>query len=90
MDETPFSNREIAEKFEDIKEALGRIEAQTTKTNGRVTVLEAKVVAQKTMTTTAVAIFVVLVIPLIVYSFSQATRCADGSCQTVTNNTINK
>lgn len=40
MDEQPYSNREIREMFIDIKDRLGRIETQTTKTNGRVTHLE--------------------------------------------------
>lgn len=38
--EPEYSNREIDHKMKDITEALGRIEAQTTKTNGRVTALE--------------------------------------------------
>ena len=38
--DTPYQNREIDEKFTDIKETLIRIEKQTTKTNGRVTKLE--------------------------------------------------
>ena len=32
MHDIPYQNREIDEKFSDIKEALGRIEAQTSKT----------------------------------------------------------
>lgn len=32
----PYSNRELDEKFIDIKEQLNRIEAQTTATNGKV------------------------------------------------------
>lgn len=35
-----YSNREIDHMMKDIKETLVRIEAQTTKTNGRVTSLE--------------------------------------------------
>jgi len=80
MEETPFSNREIVEKFSDIKEQLDRIESQTTRTNGRVTALENKVAVQKAVTTVGVAIIATLVIPLAVYAFNQATRCADGSC----------
>lgn len=38
--EAPYQNREIDEKFTDIKDTLGRIEEQTSKTNGRVTRLE--------------------------------------------------
>ena len=37
---SPYKNREIDEKFEDIKGSLDRIESQTTKTNGRVGTLE--------------------------------------------------
>lgn len=40
MTDTPYANREIDEKFTDIKDTLLRIEAQTTKTNGRVNKLE--------------------------------------------------
>jgi hypothetical protein len=40
MDERPYQNREIDEKFGDIKLQLDRIEDQTTKTNGRVRWLE--------------------------------------------------
>lgn len=36
MNEEPYKNREIDEKFEDIKASLIRIETQTTKTNGSV------------------------------------------------------
>lgn len=40
MEPTPYSNREIAEMFQDVRATLARIEGQTTKTNGRVNVLE--------------------------------------------------
>jgi hypothetical protein len=40
MEESPYANREIDEKFSDIKDSLNRIESQTTKTNGRVRWLE--------------------------------------------------
>lgn len=69
---------------------LREIKVQTTEHNHRMSKIEQKQIQQKSMMTTGVAIFVVLVIPLIIYSFAQATKCADGSCQTVTNNTINK
>lgn len=41
MAEQPFSNREITAKFDEIIDIATRIETQTTKTNGRVTALEA-------------------------------------------------
>jgi hypothetical protein len=40
MNDQPYLNREVDEKFNDIKDALLRIETQTTKTNGRVGKLE--------------------------------------------------
>jgi hypothetical protein len=43
MDEKPYENREIREMFTSVQETLGRIETQTTKTNGRVTDLERSV-----------------------------------------------
>ncbi len=40
MPEEPYQNRELREMFGDIKRDLARIETQTTKTNGRVSLLE--------------------------------------------------
>lgn len=40
MHETPYSNRELDEKFDDIKNSLDRIEVQTSKTNGSVASLK--------------------------------------------------
>lgn len=40
MDELPYSNRELREKFHDIQEALHEILLQTKMTNGRVRALE--------------------------------------------------
>ncbi len=40
MQEESYKNRELDEKFGDIKDTLERIEIQTTKTNGRVRFLE--------------------------------------------------
>ena len=40
MNDAPYANRELDEKFTDIRDALARIEGQTSKTNGRVTRLE--------------------------------------------------
>jgi hypothetical protein len=39
-DMTPYSKREIDEKWQEIANALSRIEIQTTTTNGRVSKLE--------------------------------------------------
>lgn len=41
MSDIPYANRELDEKFNDIKASLDRIEVQTRKTNGRVDKLEA-------------------------------------------------
>ena len=38
--DTPYSKREIDEKWSDISDSLTRIEVQTTTTNGRVSALE--------------------------------------------------
>ena len=40
MNDSPYSKREIDEKWNDIANALSRIEIQTTTTNGRVSKLE--------------------------------------------------
>ena len=40
MSETPYKKRELDERFQDIKDSLDRIEAQTTRHNGRLSVVE--------------------------------------------------
>lgn len=40
MSEKPYTNREINEKWENIANALSRIEIQTTTTNGKVAELQ--------------------------------------------------
>lgn len=60
MDPVPYSNREIAEMFQDIKANLGRIELQTIKTNGRVSLLE----GWRQWINGGMAAFAILLIPL--------------------------
>ena len=68
MQEQPYSNREIDIHFQDIKESLARIEAQTTKTNGRVSALEAWKSASVGYTAGAGAC-IVIIIGLVTYIF---------------------
>lgn len=66
MPEEPFKNREIIEMFNDLKNMVTRIEAQTTKTNGRVSSLE----NWKYMAMGGVSILSMLVVPLLVWALS--------------------
>lgn len=61
INDQPYSNRELDEWKTDISKALQRIEEQTKKTNGRVTLLE------KFMWTTlgGIAILAMLIVPII-------------------------
>lgn len=52
----PYSNRELDEKFADIKDSLNRIEEQTKKTNGSVANLK----MWKAYTTGAIAVIMFL------------------------------
>ena len=74
MPEVPYSNRELDQHFNEIKEFLVRIEAQTTRTNGRVTKIEAEYVERKdiiplyqwsTYSKGAVAVLVAIVLPIL-------------------------
>ena len=62
----PYSNREIKEKWDDITNALSRIEVQTTTTNGRVNALE----KWKYMGMGATTILSAVVIPILFWAIS--------------------
>lgn len=64
MNEEPYKNREIDEKFVDIRETLGRIEIQTKMTNGRVTALE----KWRYVIMGAVAVLVSIVVPILAWA----------------------
>lgn len=61
--DTPYSNREINEKFNDIIVRLDRIELQTTKTNGNVIGLK----LWRAWITGALAVVSVVVLPILGY-----------------------
>jgi hypothetical protein len=62
MNDSPYSNREIDTHFAEVKEYLQRIEAQTTRTNGRVTKLE----SWKSLLIGGWSIVLFFVIPLVI------------------------
>ena len=45
---SPYTNRELDHHFQEVKDTLARIEAQTIKTNGRVTKCEENILMGKT------------------------------------------
>lgn len=61
MDDKPYENREIDTMFDEIKQTLTRIEDQTKKTNGRVTMLE----QWKYMGMGATGILTLLIVPIL-------------------------
>lgn len=63
MDSKPYSNRELDEKFQDIKASLDRIEEQTKKTNGSVASLK----LWRAYVTGAVAVLIIIVLPVLGY-----------------------
>jgi hypothetical protein len=62
--DSPYSNREIDSHFQEIKDSLARIEEQTTKTNGRVTSLE----AWKQYIIGCIAVLVLIGLPILTYN----------------------
>jgi len=67
--EEDYSKRELDEKFIDIKDALGRIERQTTATNGKV----ASLILWRAYVVGALAVLTTFVLPLI-FSFIQSGK----------------
>lgn len=67
MNDTPYSNREIDLHFTEIKETLRRIEAQTIRTNGRVTGLE----QWKQYILGCIAVLVLIGLPVLTYNLWQ-------------------
>ena len=64
MDNTEYSKREVDNFMKDIREQLNRIEAQTTKTNGRVSKLE----NWKSYSQGAIAVIVLIIVPLVIFT----------------------
>ena len=62
--EPDFSNREIREMFNDLKGGLSRVEAQVTKTNGRVSSQE----RWQAYINGAITILATLVVPLLAWA----------------------
>lgn len=66
MKESPYTNRELDDHFNDVKTVLARIECQTTKTNGRVNKLE----AWRSLLVGAWFVAYCMVIPLLAYLYT--------------------
>lgn len=79
MTEDPFSNREITEMFKDITNGLTRVEAQTTKTNGRVNDME----KWRAFMTGAMAVLTTLVVPILAWSIYTLVNIQHTIHQTV-------
>ena len=70
MSDLPYTNRELDHHFKDVKETLGRIEAQTTRTNGRVGKLE----DWRSYTAGAVAVIVLIGLPVLAFIATQVIK----------------
>ena len=65
MEETHYKNREIDEKFMDIKDSLNRIETQTIKTNGSVAKVTSEFNKWKYLCMGFCACITIILIPLL-------------------------
>jgi hypothetical protein len=71
----PYTKREIDEKFDDIIDSLGRIEAQTTKTNGAVAAISKWREQTAGGAKVGAACLVLIIIPLAAWVlYNQATE----------------
>lgn len=82
--DTPYTNREIREFLSDINEKLGRIEVQTTKTNGRVRALE----LYKFLLIGGGGIIAIIVLPLMGYTFQANAQVVQNQISQI-NHTLN-
>lgn len=88
-----YSNREIDRMFLEIQQTLGRIEGQTTKTNGHVADAFREINKLKiwrASNSVAIAIIVVVVIPLCVYIFNRAISRIDNLSSRINSTVIVK
>lgn len=69
------------ERHRDVMAAIGRVEIQTTEHNGRMGKLEGWRTGITYATLAVWAVLIVIIIPLGIFAFNVATRCAGDSCQ---------
>ena len=85
MPNEPFSNREIKEMFSDMCSKLDRIEAQTNRTNGRVSSLE----IWRGGMVGGMAVLSVIVVPLLGWALYTLTTI-NGKVESSTQSAITK